>query len=209
MNLQEDIDRIKEVMGLLNEQPKNQPLGFTGGINWYSANMDAKDSTIDKIESETKTNIPKNLNILQIFPKMDSDFFISFFEDIKSGVLTQKTVDNFKKSILTNLQKKANDKDLVNKVKTTAGNKLSMVKSIIAKPIINSAINKAFNSITTNYLVQGLLGSVNSQKNISSVDPKVVSNSNSVIPKLANLLSKDMEFKNNLSSIVYSFISKL
>lgn len=211
MNLQENIQRIKEVMGFINES-YSEVLQLTGGINWFSVNANARRFVIDSIENQTKNKIPSYVNseIYDIFPKTDSDFFISFLDDIKRGALTQKSVDLFKQNLISRLQEKSKDSAFLDKIRKDIGQKnVSRIKNPITKPVINYMINSIFKDIGFTYFAQGLLNSVNLQKGNEGVDQKIVNNSNKIIKQIGNLISNDSQLKDKISSIVYSCITKL
>jgi hypothetical protein len=91
MNLQENIQRIKEVMGVIKEN-NSTPWFNTGGFNWYGINQEGKDNFKYDLEKEFGQKIPREFNglISGMFPRTDSVFFRALIEDIKKGILNQQ-----------------------------------------------------------------------------------------------------------------------
>ena len=207
MNLQENISRIKEVMGILNEEMPDD-LRNLGNVDWMWRNEEAKEHVTYTMETKLKVPSKYIPVIYDFFPSFNKDpFFILLLTDINKGSLSQKTVDYFKSYFINGLHKASKNKIVLDTIKNgLRPGAISMAKKGIFKPIINRYIDEYIKSFTDLYLVKGLLKSVNDYAN--ETDKRILANSKKVINHLSSLIANDGKLKNDVHNFIHSFISK-
>ena len=208
MNLQENISRIKEVMGITLNENRN-PIFLFGGLNWYKISSEAKNNVNYTIRNEFGKIPEINSFLWRLFPSIDSPFGKSLINDVKKGVLSSKTIVEFKNHMLNYLNDLSKDNQLIDSIRKKDPSNISKVKSPLAKPIIKIYVNKFFNSIIPSYFIGGMIDSIHELQKNSIVNQEISLNSEKVIKQLSSSILNDSQLKNTINSIVNTTITKL
>ena len=206
MNLQEQTNRIKQVMGILNEENPDA-LFSIGHVDWRDRNEDAKEWVIYTMETQRKVPSKYFPIIKGLLPNIKEPFFISLLNDINKGSLSQKTINDLKSHFIIGLQKALKNQIVVDGVKKLPAKAISVAKSFVFKPILNHNVDKYLNELSNEYLIKGLLNSVIDYAD--ETDKRILANSKKVINHLSSSISNDDKLKNDIHNLVSSFMSKI
>lgn len=212
MNLQEQTNRIKRMMGVINEEyPKT--IMFLGNINWYQMYSMAKDWFGDIVREivmkESHNRIPSDYYniILGVLPSTNGQFFTSLLNDISKGSLSQKTIDNFRSEFYSKLSQASKNSKVVSDLTKLPPKAISVAKSVVFRPVIKFYIDKYYKLLGNELFIKGLLDTVIEYGD--HADRQVLANSKKVLNQLSYSITNDTKLKNDIYNLVFSFISKL
>lgn len=219
------LKKISKVYSLVPQEKKDENLNEdstesemppsifkTGNINWYGVNHKARNNVRFDAKEEFKNNLPKEfyVHFFRMLPDSSSPFLKSLITDIKNNSLTPQTITDFKNHFTSYLKKASSDKDILDSVRNEIPtNILPKLKSPLIKPIIKHYVGKVIERIGSSYFIGGMIEEINRLKDITLADKKIVLNSNNVIQKISSSIKNDSQFKDTLTSLVGTFISKL
>ena len=199
MNLQEQISRVKEMMGLLNEIVNVKTIK---DINWYFLISNARQVWKDSIRKQIKIE-PEFYDYLGKVMSAMSSIREEIESDVLKGGLSQSTIDKMNQNLMSVIVSTSKDQTLIGMLNKIPSTQRQIARSLVGRGIIKSSIDKAVTLTGKSYWIDGMIGPL--RKGYGQSSP-IVQNYIKVLTQLGNSLSQNEELKKNIYNTIIRII---
>lgn len=199
MNLQEQISRVKEMMGLLNEIVNVKTIK---DINWYFLISNARQVWKDSIRKQIKIE-PEFYDYLGKVMSAMSSIREEIESDVLKGGLSQSTIDKMNQNLMSVIVSTSKDQTLIGMLNKIPSTQRQIARSLVGRGIIKSSIDKAVTLTGKSYWIDGMIGPL--RKGYGQSSP-IVQNYIKVLTQIGNSLSQNEELKKNIYNTIIRII---
>ena len=199
MNLREQISRVKEMMGLLNEIVNVKTIK---DINWYFLISNARQVWKDSIRKQIKIE-PEFYDYLGKVMSAMSSIREEIESDVLKGGLSQSTIDKMNQNLMSVIVSTSKDQTLIGMLNKIPSTQRQIARSLVGRGIIKSSIDKAVTLTGKSYWIDGMIGPL--RKGYGQSSP-IVQNYIKVLTQIGNSLSQNEELKKNIYNTIIRII---
>jgi len=195
MNLQEQTNRIKQMMGVLSETVQVDNIK---DINWWVLISTGRDFLSKQLHK--MINVPDEFqgNLTSVVMSITHDLQNSVEKDVMTGNLSNNTINLVTNNIINSITKNSNSLDTIFKKMSWSERKLAKT---VGRYKISNAIDKGLILTGDKFFNEGMVSSL---KNTYNINSPIVKNYIKVANQLGDSIKNNQKLKTHIMNVILS-----
>jgi hypothetical protein len=195
MNLNEQTNRIKQMMGVLSETVQVDNIK---DINWWVLISTGRDFLSKQLHK--MINVPDEFqgNLTSVVMSITHDLQNSVEKDVMTGNLSNNTINLVTNNIINSITKNSNSLDTIFKKMSWSERKLAKT---VGRYKISNAIDKGLILTGDKFFNEGMVSSL---KNTYNINSPIVKNYIKVANQLGDSIKNNQKLKTHIMNVILS-----
>jgi hypothetical protein len=194
-NIQEEVNRIQSMMGIINESVE---VNTIKNINWWALHSGGIDFLRKNLRETIRIPAEFQPVINNLISSILHELRDSVEKDVMSGTLSNNTINLVNNNIINAINKNSGVLD-------TIFGKLSFFEKKLAKTVgqdkISNSINEGLNLVGDKLFIEGMVSKL---KEIYDVNSPIVKNYIKVVTQLGNSMKNNQKIKTHIMNVILS-----